>query len=93
MPGSSAEHRPLSALDSPAEVRRPPVAKLCREGRSGPAILVSDTLLAPAEMIAERLNATPVNMRFVKPLDADRVIDLAVRHRALVTIEEVDAGP
>src|SRR5258708_10421923 len=59
-----------------------------REGRSGLAILVFGTLLDSAQKIAERLDATLVNMRFVKPLDEDLVIPLATRHRAIVTIEE-----
>jgi 1-deoxy-D-xylulose-5-phosphate synthase len=59
-----------------------------REGKSGLALLVFGTLLAPAQVIAERLDATLINMRFVKPLDEDLVIALAQRHRALVTIEE-----
>jgi 1-deoxy-D-xylulose-5-phosphate synthase len=63
-------------------------AQLRREGRSGLAILVFGTLLESAQKIAERLDATLVNMRFVKPLDEDLVIPLATRHRALVTIEE-----
>jgi 1-deoxy-D-xylulose-5-phosphate synthase len=63
-------------------------AQLRREGKSGLALLVFGTLLAPAQAIAERLDATLVNMRFVKPLDEDLVIALAQRHRALVTIEE-----
>jgi 1-deoxy-D-xylulose-5-phosphate synthase len=49
---------------------------------------VFGTLLESARKIAERLDATLVNMRFVKPLDVDMVIALAGRHRALVTIEE-----
>jgi 1-deoxy-D-xylulose-5-phosphate synthase len=63
-------------------------AQLRREGRSGLAILVFGTLLDSAAKIAERLDATVVNMRFIKPLDEDMVISLAERHRAIVTIEE-----
>jgi len=63
-------------------------AQLRREGKSGLAILVFGTLLTPALAIAERLDATLVNMRFVKPLDEDLVVSLAARHRALITIEE-----
>jgi len=59
-----------------------------REGHSGLALLVFGTLLDSAQKIAERLDATLVNMRFVKPLDENLVIELATRHRALVTIEE-----
>ena len=63
-------------------------AQMRREGRSGLAILVFGTLLDSAQKIAERLDATVVNMRFIKPLDEDLVISVATRHRAIVTIEE-----
>jgi 1-deoxy-D-xylulose-5-phosphate synthase len=63
-------------------------AQLRREGRSGLAILVFGTLLDSALKIAERLDATVVNMRYIKPLDEDMVISIATRHRAIVTIEE-----
>src|SRR5580698_3250374 len=63
-------------------------AQTRREGRSGLAILVFGTLLEPALKIAERLDATIVNMRWIKPLDEDLVIAVASRHRAIVTIEE-----
>ena len=63
-------------------------AQTRREGRSGLAILVFGTLLEPALKIAERLDATIVNMRWIKPLDEDLVITVASRHRAIITIEE-----
>ena len=63
-------------------------AQLRREGKSGLAVLAFGALVAPAQSIAERLDATFVNMRFVKPLDEDLIVALAARHRALVTIEE-----
>jgi 1-deoxy-D-xylulose-5-phosphate synthase len=63
-------------------------AQLRRDGRSGLAILAFGALFDSARRIAERLDATLVNMRFVKPLDQDLVVDVAARHRALVTIEE-----
>jgi 1-deoxy-D-xylulose-5-phosphate synthase len=63
-------------------------AQTRREGRSGLAILVFGTLLEPALKIAERLDATVVNMRWIKPLDEDLVIAVASRHRAIITIEE-----
>jgi 1-deoxy-D-xylulose-5-phosphate synthase len=73
-----------------AEMTALPVgrAQVRREGRSGLAILVFGTLLESARKIAEKLDATLVNMRFVKPLDEAMVISLASRHRAIVTIEE-----
>jgi 1-deoxy-D-xylulose-5-phosphate synthase len=63
-------------------------AQLRREGRSGLALLAFGALLAPAAKIAEALDATLVNMRFVKPLDEELVLAVASRHRALVTLEE-----
>jgi 1-deoxy-D-xylulose-5-phosphate synthase len=63
-------------------------AQVRREGRSGLALLVFGTLLEAAQKIADRLDATLVNMRFVKPLDENLVIELATGHRAIVTIEE-----
>jgi len=73
-----------------AEMSALPVgrAQLRREGRSGLALLAFGALVAPAAQIAEALDATLVNMRFVKPLDEELVIALAARHRALVTLEE-----
>jgi 1-deoxy-D-xylulose-5-phosphate synthase len=63
-------------------------AQLRREGKSGLALLVFGTLLASVQAIAERLDATLVNMRFIKPLDEDLVVSLAARHRAFITVEE-----
>jgi 1-deoxy-D-xylulose-5-phosphate synthase len=52
------------------------------------AILAFGTLLYPALEAAERLNCTVANMRFVKPLDAALVEELARTHEAIVTVEE-----
>jgi len=59
-----------------------------REGRSGLALLAFGTMVAPAERIAERFDATLVNMRFIKPLDEELIVRLAARHAAFVSIEE-----
>jgi 1-deoxy-D-xylulose-5-phosphate synthase len=59
-----------------------------REGRSGVALLVFGTLLPAVLAIAEKLDATVVNMRFIKPLDRELVLQVASRHRAIVTVEE-----
>jgi 1-deoxy-D-xylulose-5-phosphate synthase len=63
-------------------------AQLRREGRSGLAILAFGSLVESARRIAERLDATLINMRFVKPLDEEMIVSVAARHRALITIEE-----
>jgi 1-deoxy-D-xylulose-5-phosphate synthase len=59
-----------------------------REGQSGLAILVFGTLLHTVRPIAERLDATLVDMRFIKPLDVALVTQIAARHRAVITVEE-----
>jgi 1-deoxy-D-xylulose-5-phosphate synthase len=73
-----------------AEMTALPVgrAQVRREGRSGLAILAFGALVESARKIAERLDATLVNMRFIKPLDEKLVTSLAARHQALITIEE-----
>jgi 1-deoxy-D-xylulose-5-phosphate synthase len=72
------------------EMKALPVGKaeVRREGRSGLALLAFGTLVASAEVLAAELDATVVNMRFVKPLDSARVLDIARRHSALVTLED-----
>jgi 1-deoxy-D-xylulose-5-phosphate synthase len=52
------------------------------------AILAFGTLLYPALEAAEKLDATVANMRFVKPLDTELLLQLAREHDALVTVEE-----
>jgi 1-deoxy-D-xylulose-5-phosphate synthase len=61
--------------------------ELRREGREI-AILAFGSRLAPALAAGEALDASVANMRFVKPLDGDLILDLAARHRLLVTVEE-----
>jgi 1-deoxy-D-xylulose-5-phosphate synthase len=52
------------------------------------AILAFGTLLPAALKAGEALDATVVDMRFVKPLDEALVTELANSHEAFVTIEE-----
>ncbi len=52
------------------------------------AILAFGALLQPALIAGEALNATVVNMRFIKPLDADLIRELATNHDCFVTVEE-----
>ena len=63
-------------------------AEVRRAGRSGLLLLAFGSMVAPCAAIAERLDATLVNMRFVKPLDEETVCRLAARHSCVVTIEE-----
>ena len=62
-------------------------AQLRRTGKKV-AILSFGTMLAAAEAAGEKLDATVVNMRFVKPLDVEMILRLADEHTLLVTVEE-----
>jgi 1-deoxy-D-xylulose-5-phosphate synthase len=62
-------------------------AELQRRG-SGIALLAFGTLLETAHELADIIDATVVNMRFVKPLDEALVLELAAQHELLVTLEE-----
>jgi 1-deoxy-D-xylulose-5-phosphate synthase len=63
-------------------------AQLRRRGSSGLLLLSFGTMLAAALAAAERLDATVVNMRFIKPLDAALLRELVREHLAWVTLEE-----
>lgn len=56
------------------------------------AILAFGTLLYPALEVANELDATVANMRFIKPLDAELVCSLAKDHDLIVTLEEGAIG-
>jgi 1-deoxy-D-xylulose-5-phosphate synthase len=62
-------------------------AKLRREG-SDIAILSFGTLLDAALEAGDRLGATVIDMRFVKPIDEKTIEDLSATHKLFVTIEE-----
>ncbi len=63
-------------------------AQFRRKGNSGLALLAFGSMVTPAERLADRFDATLVNMRFIKPLDEDMVAKIAREHTALVTLEE-----
>ena len=62
-------------------------ADIRRQGKHV-AILAFGSMLAPALVVGQALNATVVNMRFIKPLDESLVLKLACTHELLVTVEE-----
>jgi len=78
--GTGAACTPLTSL---------PIGKgvITRQGEKI-AILNFGTLLPEADIAARQLNATLVDMRFVKPLDEGLIAKLAATHETLVTIEE-----
>lgn len=52
------------------------------------AILAFGTMVNPALSAGEEVDATVVNMRFVKPIDNELVCEMAKTHSCLVTVEE-----
>lgn len=62
-------------------------SKLVRQGRQI-AILNFGTLLPFALQAADKLDATVIDMRFVKPLDKERIKEIAESHQLIVTLEE-----
>ena len=52
------------------------------------AILAFGTMVSPCESVAQNLDASLVNMRFVKPLDEDLIVEMAESHDVLVTVDE-----
>jgi 1-deoxy-D-xylulose-5-phosphate synthase len=79
-PGAAIQQAMTAVPFGKAEVRR--------EGHSGLAIIAVGTTVPMCEQIAASLDATLVNLRFIKPLDEDLVARIASSHRALVTVEE-----
>jgi 1-deoxy-D-xylulose-5-phosphate synthase len=62
-------------------------AELRRQGKHI-ALLAFGSMVSVAETVAELIDATVVNMRFVKPLDEEMVVRIASTHSRLVTLEE-----
>lgn len=62
-------------------------AELKRQGKKV-AILSFGSMMHPSLLAGEALDATVVNMRFIKPLDTDMIKEIAASHDAFVTVEE-----
>jgi len=78
-PGTAVEET-LSLLPiGKAEVRR--------KGK-GIAILAFGSMVTPSLEAGETLDATVVNMRFIKPLDEACILEMAASHDLIVTVEE-----
>lgn len=59
----------------------------CRHGKHL-AILAFGSMVHPAVQVGEALDATVVNMRFIKPLDGAMIREVANKHDLIITIEE-----
>lgn len=62
-------------------------AEVRRKGQ-GVALLAFGSMVAPCLEAAESIDATVVNMRFIKPLDEEMLLEMAAEHDLLVTVEE-----
>ncbi|MBT4161413.1 MAG: 1-deoxy-D-xylulose-5-phosphate synthase, partial [Gammaproteobacteria bacterium] len=58
-----------------------------RQGRDV-AMLAFGSLLSDAARVADQNDYTLIDMRFVKPIDVNAIIDAAAKHSLLVTLEE-----
>ena len=52
------------------------------------AILAWGSMVTPALTVGKQLNATVINMRFIKPIDEQLLLELAKSHDVFVTVEE-----
>ena len=68
-------------------------SRTIREGQSV-AILSFGSVLEVARDVAEDINATLLDMRFIKPLDEERLIEIEKKYDVVFTIEEsvIDGG-
>ena len=57
------------------------------QGR-GLAILAFGAMVDPSLAVGKTLGATVVNMRFIKPLDKDLILELSAKHDRFITVEE-----
>lgn len=90
--GPSSVRYPRGAgrgADAGTDLSTVPVGKgIERRRGEHTAILVFGTLLANALEAAESINATVIDMRFVKPLDQELLLELAQSHENFVTLED-----
>ena len=82
-PGVAVETAMTALAWGRAEVRRH-----AERANGRIAILAFGSMVAPALVVGEDLDATVVNMRFVKPIDEELVRDMAISHDLVVTVEE-----
>ncbi len=93
IPGPAAVRYPRGTgpgVPIQTEMRALPIGRglVLREGRSGLAILAFGSMVPAALALGADLDATVVNMRFVKPLDEELIDRIATRHPHLITLEE-----
>jgi 1-deoxy-D-xylulose-5-phosphate synthase len=91
-PGPALVRYPRDSVSQPATVDTETCVEIGKalQVRSGKqtALLVFGSLFGIAEPIAEDLDLSLVNMRFIKPLDESMIKDMASSHDYLVTLED-----
>ncbi len=80
-------HGPGASIESDMTALEIGKGRLICEGERV-AILAFGTVLTAAKEVANRLGASLVDMRFVKPIDAELVEQISMHHDLIVTVEE-----
>ena len=83
-----AAHGAPDTVITPLELGKGEVRRVSEKSGEKIAILAWGSMLHPALVVGENLNATVVNMRFIKPLDEALLRELAATHDVLVAVEE-----
>ncbi len=74
-------------FDKASSVIEPGKAEVLQQGKKL-AILAFGSMVLPALSAGRNLDATVINMRFIKPLDVKLILDTANKHDAILTVEE-----
>ena len=78
---------PATAIDASLDTLEVGKGEICRSG-ARIALLSFGSLLTESMKVADKLNATVANMRFIKPIDEALLLELAANHDVLVTLED-----
>jgi 1-deoxy-D-xylulose-5-phosphate synthase len=87
-PRGSGPGTPVAAAMSALPVGQAEIRRRSSRPRYAVAILAFGSVLGEALLAAEACDATVANMRYVKPLDIDLLLQIASEHAAFVTVEE-----
>jgi 1-deoxy-D-xylulose-5-phosphate synthase len=87
-PRGSGPGVPVVAAMDALPVGRAETRRRSSRPRSAVAILAFGSVLSDSLLAAEPCDATVINMRYVKPLDIDLLLQLASEHAGFVTVEE-----
>jgi 1-deoxy-D-xylulose-5-phosphate synthase len=87
-PRGSGPGVPVAAAMTALPLGKAEVRRQSKKSHNRLAILAFGSMLQQALLAGESIDATVVNMRFVKPLDAELILRLASEHAAFITVEE-----